>query len=467
MSRRQRVRESLAQVEQGVQTLQSQRNDLLAQLQATDANLTRMNDERASLVESMVVTEADMPDEVLRMIFAEARTLSTPPNPTILLASHVSRRWNRVAVNDRSLWTNVHITTRERDAVRNVLIYLRRSGDLPIKVTLDLHKRSTVNQFTQFVLGLLIQNVQRWLCFSVKTQNQEPMMMVLSRLQNIAAPRLERFDLEVGENLARSPITFPLFTGGTPLLSSVRMSGIYFTSPLVPSSAVTHLDIGIIPSGRGGIVPELRHITSASPSLASLTISHSQVNLAPFSIPALKSLVVSGFQYYMTDRVCSSIHAPSLESLTLHDSVYVTISDIVKTVRDEATGQPRYPQLRSLDLSAVPVRCLTEAFMESTSTITSLSLHSADANAFLSMIKAQSENIGNPQNAVANDWIPLWRHLHTLTLTRGQFDEMLLRDMLYARLVIHRPIRKLHIRPADYQDTRFRVYRFPPGYSIL
>src|SRR5882724_8882934 len=104
MNRRQRVRESLAQVEQDVQTLQIQRSDLLAQLQTTDANLTRMNDERASLVESMVVTEADMPDEVLRMIFAEARALSTPPNPTILYASHVSRRWNRVAVNDRSLW---------------------------------------------------------------------------------------------------------------------------------------------------------------------------------------------------------------------------------------------------------------------------------------------------------------------------------------------------------------------------
>jgi hypothetical protein len=86
-----------------------------------------------------------------------------------------------------------------------------------------------------------------------------------------------------------------------------------------------------------------------------------------------------------------------------------------------------------------------ETFMESTSTITSLLLHSADANTFLSMIKAQAENIGNPQNAFANDWIPLWRHLHTLTLTHGQFDEMLLRDMLYARLLIHRPIRKVGV----------------------
>jgi hypothetical protein len=196
---------------------------------------------------------------------------------------------------------------------------------------------STVNWF---ILGLLIQHVQRWLCFSVKTQNQEPMMMVLSCLQNITAPRLEWFDLEVGEDLAHESIPFSLFAGGTPLLSSVQMSRIYFTSPLVPSSAVTHLDIGIIPSGRGGIVPELHNITLASPSLTHLIISHSEVNLAPFSIPTLKSLVISGFQYYMTDLVCSSIHAPSLECLTLHDTIYVTISDIVKMVRDEATGQP-------------------------------------------------------------------------------------------------------------------------------
>jgi cell division septum initiation protein DivIVA len=93
MNCRQQVRESLAQFEQDVQTLQKkiQRSDLLAQLKAMEANLTHMNDKRASLVESMVVTEADMPNKVLRMIFAEARALSTPPNPTILYASHVSR----------------------------------------------------------------------------------------------------------------------------------------------------------------------------------------------------------------------------------------------------------------------------------------------------------------------------------------------------------------------------------------
>jgi hypothetical protein len=313
---------------------------------------------------------------------------------------------------------------------------------------LDLRKISRyerVDQFTQFIVGLLIQHVQRWRGFSVKTQRQDPMMIVLGRLQNIAAPLLEKFDLEVEEDLARKTIYFSLFAGGTPLLSSVRMSGVYFTRPLVPSSVVTHLDIGIVPSGRD-IVPELRNITSASPELSTLIISHSRVEFASFPIPTLKSLVVSGFPYYMTAVVCPSIHTPSLECLTLHDSTYARTSDIVKTVRVEGTGQPRYPRLRSLDISAVPVRgCLTEAFMEFTSTITSLSLHSADADAFLFIIKAQAENIANSRNASANNWVPLWRHLHTIALTRGQFDETLLRDMLYARLVIHRPIRNVGV----------------------
>jgi len=141
MSRRQRVRKSLVHVEEGVQTLQDQRRDLLAQLHNVNANLTRLNDERVLLAESMIVREDDIPDEVLGMIFAEARISSTPHNLTILRASHVSRRWNRVATQNRSLWTNVHITTRERDPVRNILLYLRRSGDLPINVTLDLRKR--------------------------------------------------------------------------------------------------------------------------------------------------------------------------------------------------------------------------------------------------------------------------------------------------------------------------------------
>jgi hypothetical protein len=61
------------------------------------------------------------------------------------------------------------------------------------------------------------------------------------------------------------------------------------------------------------------------------------------------------------------------------------------------------------------------------------------------MIKNQAESIGIPQNAVANDWTPLWRHLHTLTLTGGRFDETLLCDMLYVRLVIHQPIRKVGV----------------------
>lgn len=488
MSRRQQVRESLAQIEQSVQALQNQRRELIAQVQSVNANLVRIEDERAFLAQSMIVREADIPDEVLRMIFAEARPLSTPASPTILRASHVSRRWNRVTMEDRSLWTRVYITTRERDPVRNVLIYLRRSGDLPIDITFDLLKvpsYDTSNQFTTFILGLLIQHAQRWSCFSVKTRRQEPMMNILSRLQAIAAPRLEKFDLQVEEDLARETIPFSLFAGGAPLLSSVRMSGIYFTRPLVPSSAVTHLDVGIIPSGRADTPPELRHITSASPSLLTVIISHSNINLTPFAIPTLKSLVVSGFPCYRTADVCSSIHTPSLRCLTFHDSKHASPGDVVKTVRDEGTGQPRYPQLQSLDISTVPVRgCLTEAFMESTSTITSVSLHSADANTFLSMIKDQAESMINSQNPSANNWIPFWRHLHTMVLTRGQFDEILLRDMLYARLIIQRPIHKvglfpsfllastdstskLLIRPVDYKDTRFRVYRFPPGFTVL
>jgi hypothetical protein len=447
MSRRQQVRESLAQVEQGVQALQNQRQELIAQLQSTNANLERINDERALLAQSMIVREADIPEEILRMIFAEARPLSTPASPTILRASQVSRRWNRVAMEDRSLWTKVDITTRERDPVRNVLIYLRRSGDLPINISFDLLKvpsYDTSNQFTTFILGLLIQHAHRWSTFSVKTRRQEPMMNILSRLQAIAVPRLEKFDLQVEEDLARETIPFSLFVGGAPLLSSVRISGIYFTRPFVPSSAVTHLDVGIIPTGRAGTLPDLRDITSASPSLVSVIISHSNINFTPFSIPVLKSLVVSGFPFYMTAHVCSCINTPSLRCLTLHDSTYV-----MKTVRDEGTGQPRYPQLQSLDISAVPVRgCLTEAFMESTSTITSVSLHSADANTFLSMIKDQAESMTNSQNPSANNWIPFWRHLHTIVLTRGQFDEILLRDMLYARLVIQRPIHKSGLFPS-------------------
>src|ERR1700728_4236405 len=124
-------------------------------------------------------------------------------------------------------------------------------------------------------MGLLIQNVQRWRCFSVTTKCQEPMMAIISRLRDLSAPRLDEFDLEVGEDLARESITFFLFAGGSPLLSSVRMSGIYFASPLVPSSSVTRLDIGIVPSNRAGIVPELRDISSASPLLVTLIVSHS------------------------------------------------------------------------------------------------------------------------------------------------------------------------------------------------
>ncbi|KIP11862.1 hypothetical protein PHLGIDRAFT_417801 [Phlebiopsis gigantea 11061_1 CR5-6] len=137
--------------------LQAHRSDLLRQIEEVDSLVRQNTAERAKFAHINKI-----PDDVLKLILENAYQHPTSPDPsspehcympTALTATHVCRRWRRIAASLPALWHCVHADLHENI----IALHISRSCNLP----LQLEANAISGSVTQFA-DLLLKSAHRY-----------------------------------------------------------------------------------------------------------------------------------------------------------------------------------------------------------------------------------------------------------------------------------------------------------------
>jgi hypothetical protein len=233
--------------------------------------------------------------------------------PFEIAVSHVSSFWRAVAVGTPSLWTRLLIHPAQ--SPQWIQVYLSRSKSCP----LDMFFYGTVEPVTpawNSLLKTMLLLVHRLRRLHVSGDTRFVYAM-LSHYQMLAAPLLHEIFLHgSGQTHIIVP---PLFTGGAPALSSMRLGDISMNSGLPPLSGITKMVLHNIASDGLWRVDRIHAVFSAAPSLVELSV-HGPVVESPvmytharIKLQSLRSLWVSATQ----PEILILVEAPLIDFLSL------------------------------------------------------------------------------------------------------------------------------------------------------
>lgn len=304
---------------------------------------------------SRLTSFEDLPNELLEKIFKVGNTLPMPvdgkypqrplfsklPLP-VLHASALSQvcvRWRHIAIRTPALWCTIHLsrTLHSHRRLKShigrsldwVPIYIARSGQLPLHVTLDTTRLPPAE-----ALHLVIPYSTRWRTFTLLVSHVGSLPSVLPLLITPRVPHLRTLDVVADiyrEGIVCYEPLIPFFVTSTPQLASIHLKGLYVAWNELPLANLLNLELHL--TSRWPSFGRLSEMFSASPRLMRLVIEDDIASLLrhvdqPVSrprieLPALKHLEihVHRVREEQADVVglMGLFSTPSLETLTINN----------------------------------------------------------------------------------------------------------------------------------------------------
>ena len=279
--------------------------------------------------------------------------------------SHVSRRWRSVAVNAGALWTNMSVTCRRSSEV--ICLYLKRSGSYPLYVTFNLDGRPRESFNISPFRNNIIPHIHRIRQFFLQSVKEFNPTLFDDPLFRSHLPQLRRLIIYWSPcySVYADNVAPGVFTGGTPLLTSVELQGDGAIRLRPSFAAVTTLMLGAVNTMRQWNAIHFHDFLAAAPQLHSLCLDGEVIGswkkTEPVAIPSLISLNINFWNSDPIFAPCivTTLMTPNLESLTLHGvNKLVTIG-----LASVLESQHRYPFLQSVHFYGLSIRDSYDQFM--------------------------------------------------------------------------------------------------------
>lgn len=343
----------LASLSTQIQEIDSTRNRLLAQLADLDAISSALMAEYNS-IHNRISAVASLPNEILASIF-EAGHRSEHSEGFELLVSQITRHWRDVSLNTPKLWSRIH--RKKFQQPEPSALYFNRSMAVAIDLTVNIgctdnpNNEDDVTPFCQ----LMAVHISRCYRLVVTSDSKSETNTLLRFLYSSIGPLLTIIDISCTsdaldlEDLSAAPRE--MFTGGTPLLNSVRITS---RCCLPPMGSVTALHLLHIEPGLRMSAERLRDVLASLASLIFLEVEGEVVTSwtprVTVKLPSLQTLQICADndqpianQFY---GLYAAIDAPSLEVLSLRNPV----DDDLIFLGDAYLGAPKFPALHTLIL---------------------------------------------------------------------------------------------------------------------
>lgn len=396
-----------------------------------------------------------IPSEILSTIFKLGQAISREEEnegdpeypegqgvPFELLLTQVSSHFRDIAIDTPVLWSSI-VVTRTRSP-ESVATYVARSSGHLLDVRVDLVQ----DRMTLVMFDTILLHSCRWRWFSL-VSSQEVVLEAAGRLRNLHVPALEHLtlcveavDLNAIESNLEPPS--PVFTGGAPRLTFVRLRGMamhLFVPPLI-SVTTLHLDQTRPLPMR---YTTFKEIITASPVLANLSIYGDMIHVGTESwssilnaieLPTLRSLRICGVGGLVYSGILLGINATHLRSLVL--------KDVQEPDLDRFWASPQMMQFphiislvfRDVDLSEAMFRNMFRAFPATISFSFISSFRSFSILKLLvgSMTGTTAPSIGVP-----------WPKLRVVTFLLNFDDHSAIEDLVEARRLAGYPLEKLRV----------------------
>jgi hypothetical protein len=238
---------------------ESARANALHEFRRLDDLLTMMQTNFSKLA-NRAAPVYSIPNEILSAIFKAAcfpRSL-WPLDIFEIKFSHVTHHWRDVAVNTPHLWTEIKVF-RMKNSLDMVEAYLTRSKWLPLDMKVYLTIRS---QSTPSVIQAICSHAGRWRRLSAICSQRDLLSLLFRSLHSHSAPLLELVDINAGkleENVDPEEASVydgedawnedandrfrEILTGGSPLLTTIKLCGLRLHDDMPALRMVTTLHI--------------------------------------------------------------------------------------------------------------------------------------------------------------------------------------------------------------------------------
>lgn len=451
MNRRIGIQRSISELDNTALHLVNTRAELLLRLEDVSRSLEDLGVQRAELVESMALTEGDIPDEILAMIFAVGQEDETDwissGSPFRMIVSHVSNRWREVAIHHPRLWSSFRISNISTN-LESVSTHLKRSSEVPLDIV--IYADGTIPDSSNFsaAMDLLIEQAFRWRSITAIIHcsfHSSHASSVIKRLEEVNAPRLQH--LRLCSTGAETWVRNLVYAGPTHSLRSLQLTRVALPWISAILHNLTALELGHLNDRMEPRHTDLSAMIASLPSLQHLTIASGHLGWLAggiIEIPSLISLSIRHVPSSKVPQICGYFSTPNLQRLNISGISFLKFVDILGAVLNHS-GRPRYRSLRSFYLSNFTLPTLPDPtqpnypdadFLRGLPKITEIFLDGV-SDAILALLRSQAEEVKAMGGCV------LCPELRTITLAHGCYDERLLRDMIYARTGVGRPIHNL------------------------
>ncbi|KAF7986643.1 hypothetical protein HWV62_26466 [Athelia sp. TMB] len=324
-----------------LQEMGAAREMLLAKLADLEAAMRIVQHDYNVIFNSASIM-AKIPDEILATIFEQAHSCE---DGLELQVSQLTHRWREVALCTPRLWCKVRVSSYKQADL--AALYLDRSKGLPFDLTISIKSTDDEALFCGMFLNRI--HLCRRLTINLKSDLPKEERDFVDHLVSATLPLLKSFEMSC---LYGAPTD--IFTGGTPLLTDVRLSKSLHCLP--PLHSITTLRLVGVHTYSG---PEKwRDMLLSLTSLISLEvvdgieILNQWESPAVIKLPALQSLCVKAVNARNNQSVfrClyDTIDAPLLECLSLESFID---EDLVFLKESWPLGATKFPALRTLTLS--------------------------------------------------------------------------------------------------------------------
>ena len=367
--------------------------------------------------------------------------------PLPIRLSQISSRLRRIVLNTPLLWTNLDNKVFRSPAILDC--FLQRSQNCGLEI--DIHDVSSSKEYLDEVLrnfGKVVVCVNRWHSLDIHINFQEHLHMFIAHVHDLCAPNLNRisiFFIPLGE-FRDEALATTIFTGGTPALKSLCLSGVACfpnsletltslclrTYPwLFPLLLYTHFREQLI------AMRSLVHLRCVGP----ITHCPSMQAIKAVNLPSLRSLTIDVLMDneapppHFVSGLCCTLPTTTLQHISL---TALTDQMVLSFLHYMRNGTLRFPHVKSLTWSSK----LTDekdiiTIMESFAEVEDLTIPSnfTDTSESLLQVLLQHDR-DSPTKCL------LWPHLHTLRL-KLPWRIILLHDFVVIRLATDSPIRKV------------------------
>ncbi|KIM74879.1 hypothetical protein PILCRDRAFT_800361 [Piloderma croceum F 1598] len=382
-----------------------------------------------------------LPNEILAAIFEAGSFEEWSRQKTFSVTVSHSRRWRNIALHTPAVWSTIFM--KMAPGLRQIDAYLERSRACSLDIRMSV---SYVEWFSRDfkeereLFARVLVHADRWAWLTVTMPDNRQLSSLIGPLRNVQFPRLESISIRSTHNYGDEGMDLAIFECGTPVLSSLCVSGVAMPQCLPLAIALTSLDLGWMPHPLSH--DNFRQMVLASPLLRNLSLYGEAVDFSShrtIEIPSLRSLRIRGFSGEVGHFACrvsgpvKSLRMPVLRSLVLVEAWGQFMSDLVQACR----LHDGFPTLQFLDISSTEISYVDAYFLITSMTgIVHVSLpgrkildHSHTHSVLRQLSKKHSHGMD------------LWPRLRTITINEIDIlGGQILLDVIQQRIARRQPI---------------------------